>query len=206
MKKTLEWTHPALHLVQKALVAAVAIIAALGLLAAPVPAYADSTLSLPAPDHAKYAELDPATGKIKITLSVTGKTGASQSTTSANVIVVLDTSGSMNEVVSSSGTVHYVAEDSWRNGGQYGLVNGEYVQLTRKSSWWGYTYYYTDSNGIQVEYTDQRYKQSTDVTRLDVAKQALSNLADQLIASSDSTVKISLETFSKYGNEPSKYY
>jgi Mg-chelatase subunit ChlD len=207
MKKTLEWTHPALHLVQKALVAAVAIIAAVGLLAVPVPAYADSTLSLPAPDHAKYAELDPATGKIKITLSVTGKTDASQSKTSANVIVVLDTSGSMDDVVSHSGTVHYVAEDSWRNGGQYGLVNGEYVQLTRKSSWWGYTYYYyTDSDGNQVEYTGQRYKQSTDVTRLDVAKQALSNLADQLIASSDSTVKIALETFSGNGNEVSDYY
>lgn len=207
MKKTLEWTHPALHLVQKALVAAVAIIAAVGLLALPVPAYADSTLSLPAPDHAKTAELDPATGKIKITLSVTGKTDASQSKTSANVIVVLDTSGSMDDVVSHSGTVHYVAEDSWRNGGQYGLVNGEYVQLTRKSSWWGYTYYYyTDSDGNQVEYTGQRYKQSTDVTRLVVAKQALSNLADQLIASSDSTVKIALETFSDNGNNVSAYY
>lgn len=206
MKKTLEWTHPALHLVQKALVAAVAIIAAVGLFAVPVPAYADSTLSLPAPDHAKTAELDPATGKIKITLSVTGKTDASQSKTSANVIVVLDTSGSMNEVVSSSGTVHYVAEDSWSNGGKYGLVNGEYVQLTRSGWWWSYTYYYTDSDGNRVEYTGQRYKQSTDVTRLDVAKQALSSLADQLIASSDSTVSIALETFSSYGNNVSDYY
>ncbi|MEE6158813.1 DUF5979 domain-containing protein [Olsenella sp. YH-ols2221] len=206
MKKTLEWTHPALHLVQKALVAAVAIIAAVGLFAVPVPAYADSTLSLPAPDHAKTAVLDPKTGKITITLSVTGKTDASQSTTSANVIVVLDTSGSMDQVVSHSGTVHYVAEDSWGNGGQYGLVNGEYVQLTREISWWSYTYYYTDSDGNQVEYTGQRYKQSTDVTRLDVAKQALSNLADQLISSSDSTVKIALETFSDNGNEVSDYY
>lgn len=208
MKKTLEWTHPALHLVQKALVAAVAIIAALGLLAVPVPAYADSTLSLPAPDHAKTAELDPATGKIKITLSVTGKTDASQSKTSANVIVVLDTSGSMNDVVSQSG-IHYVEDDSWNNDEPYGLVNGEYVQLTREFHFlsFSYTYYYTDSDGKRVEYTGQRYKQqSTDVTRLDVAKQALSSLADQLIASSDSTVKISLETFSGYGNEPSKYY
>lgn len=206
MKKTLEWTHPALHLVQKALVAAVAIIAALGLLAVPVPAYADSTLSLPAPDHAKTAELDPATGKIKITLSVTGKTDASQSKTSANVIVVLDTSGSMNDVVSQSG-IHYVEEDSWNKGGRYGLVNGEYVQLTRKYHLFeDFKYYYTDSDGNQVEYTGQLYKQSTDVTRLDVAKQALSSLADELIASSDSTVKISLETFSEYGNEPSKYY
>ena len=203
MKKTLEWTHPALHLVQKALVAAVAIIAAVGLFAVPVPAYADSTLSLPAPDHEKTAVLDRETGKIKITLSVTGRTGESHSTTSANVIVVLDKSNSMNQVVGQS--VDYVEENRWNRGGQYGLVNGGYVKLTK--SWWSDTYYYTDSDGNWVEYTGQRYKQQfTDVTRLDVAKQALSNLADQLIAKSDSTVQIALETFSDNGNDVSDYY
>ncbi len=138
MKKTLEWTHPALHLVQKALVAAVAIIAAVGLLAVPVPAYADSTLSLPAPDHAKHAELDPATGKIKITLSVTGKTDASQSKTSANVIVVLDTSGSMDEIVDQS-AVKYEKEDSWDKGGKYGRVWGQYVELYQLEGYKGYS-------------------------------------------------------------------
>lgn len=201
MKKTLEWTHPALHLVQKALVAAVAIIAAVGLFAVPVPAYADSTLSLPAPDHAKTAELDPATGKIKITLSVTGKTDASQSKTSANVIVVLDTSGSMDEIVDQS-AVKYEKEDSWDKGGRYGLVRGQYVKLYQSDDNDGYYYY---NNGYGRWYTGQRYKRAAG-TRLAVAKQALSNLADQLISSTDSTVKIALETFSDNGNDVSAYY
>ena len=202
MKKTLEWTHPALHLVQKALVAAVAIIAAVGLLAVPVPAYADSTLSLPAPDHAKTAELDPATGKIKITLSVTGKTDASQSKTSANVIVVLDTSGSMDEIVDQS-AVKYEEENSWDNGGRYGYVRGQYVQLYQRDGFNGY-WRYVEGSGWK-SYTGQRYKRTAG-TRLAVAKQALSNLADQLISSPDSTVKIALETFSGYGNNVSEYY
>lgn len=202
MKKTLEWTYPALHLVQKALVAAVAIIAAVGLLAVPVPAYADSTLSLPAPDHAKYAELDPATGKIKITLSVTGKTDASQSTTSANVIVVLDTSRSMDEIVDQS-AVKYEKEDSWDKGGKYGRVWGQYVELYQLEGYKGYCYY-NDNDGW-ILYIGQRYKRTAG-TRLAVAKRALSNLADQLIASSDSTVKIALETFSDNGNNVSDYY
>lgn len=46
----------------------------------------------------------------------------------------------------------------------------------------------------------------TGKTRLDVAKEALNSLADQLIASDDSTVKLSLETFSDRGNTPSQYY
>lgn len=201
MKKTLEWTHPALHLVQKALVAAVAIIAAVGLLALPVPAYADSTLSLPAPDHAKTATPN-GDGTYKITLSVTGKTDASQSKTSANVIVVLDTSGSMDDVVDQN-ALRYEEENSWDKGGRYGLVRGQYVELYQSDDNDGYYYY--DNNGYGRWYTGQRYKRTAG-TRLAVAKQALSNLADQLISSSDSTVQIALETFSDNGKDVSAYY
>lgn len=141
-----------------------------------VPALA---VSLGAPAHSKTAVLDPKTGKIKVTLSVTGDTDTSESKSSANLIVALDTSGSMNEVVGTK--VSYVEDNSWP--------------------------YYTDNNGNEIEYGGQRYrKETTDVTRLDVAKSALSGLANQLISKSDSTVKISLETFAGYGNEPSRYY
>ncbi len=201
MKKTLEWTHPALHLVQKALVAAVAIIAAVGLFAVPVPAYADSTLSLPAPDHAKTATPN-GDGTYKITLSVTGKTDASQSKTSANVIVVLDTSGSMDDVVDQN-ALRYEEENSWDKGGRYGLVRGQYVELYQSDD--NDSYYYYDNNGYGRWYTGQRYKRTAG-TRLAVAKQALSNLADQLISSSDSTVQIALETFSDNGKDVSDYY
>lgn len=172
-----------------------------------VPALA---VSLGAPAHSKTAVLDPKTGKIKVTLSVTGDTDTSESKSSANLIVALDTSGSMNEVVGTK--VSYVEDDSWSLWSErYGLVRDQYVSLSRK--WEGdlfngkHIYYYTDNNGNHVEYSGQRYrKETTDVTRLDVAKSALTGLADQLISKSDSTVKISLETFAGYGNEPSRYY
>lgn len=98
MKKTLEWTHPALHLVQKALVAAVAIIAAVGLFALPVTAYAEdapATDLTTAPAHKKTAT-DNGDGTYKITLSVTGNSVQSTTTSHADVIVVMDTSYSMN--------------------------------------------------------------------------------------------------------------
>jgi Mg-chelatase subunit ChlD len=97
MKKTLEWTHPALHLVQKALVAAVAIIAAVGLLAVPAKAFAEDApaTDLTAPAHAKTAT-DNGDGTYKITLSVTGNSVQSSTTSQADVIVVMDLSASMN--------------------------------------------------------------------------------------------------------------
>lgn len=154
------------------------------------PAFAAS-LSLGAPTHEKTAYLDPTTGKIKITLSVTGNTDTSESKSSANLIVVLDTSGSMNEVV------NYVEDSS---NGSYGKVDGNYVELTKGLD--GKYYYWDDWSGWR-KYTGTLYR---GVTRLDVAKSALGGLADQLISKSDSTVKISLETFAGYGNNPSKYY
>lgn len=175
---------------------------------AAVPAFAD--VSLGAPEHSKTAILDPKTGKINITLSVTGNTDTSESKSSANLIVVLDKSGSMEQVVDKK--VSYVADDSWPwRSERYGLVGDQYVSLSRE--WQGgffdgkYIYYYTDNNGNDVEYTGQRYrKETTDVTRLDVAKSALDGLADQLISDEKSTVKISLETFADSGETPSRYY
>lgn len=97
MKKTLEWTHPALHLVQKALVAAVAIIAAVGLFALPAKASAEDVpaTDLTAPAHTKTATPN-GDGTYKITLSVTGNSVQSTTTSQADVIVVMDLSYSMN--------------------------------------------------------------------------------------------------------------
>ncbi len=97
MKKTLEWTHPALHLVQKALVAAVAIIAAVGLFALPAKAFAEDVpaTDLTAPAHDKTATPN-GDGTYKITLSVTGNSVQSSTTSHADVIVVMDLSYSMN--------------------------------------------------------------------------------------------------------------
>ncbi len=95
--------------------------------------------------------------------------------------------------------------------GTYGMVDGEPVKLERNWGFFGlgaYNYY-LDANGKEVKYTGDMYHKvgkETGKTRLDVAKEALNSLADQLIASDDSTIKLSLETFSDRGSTPSQYY
>lgn len=149
MKKTLEWTHPALHLVQKALVAAVAIIAAVGLFAVPATAFAeDSTLD--APVHSKSAKMND-DGTIDITLDVTGNSVQHSVTSQADVIVVLDLSGSMNY----------------------------------RTSWYDRT------------------------TRLDVAKDAVDSLAENLLAQNSEhhdAVRLALVTFNDYASSDKQFY
>ena len=148
-------------------------------------------------------------GTNDLSLAVTGDTELSESKTSANVIVVQDVSGSMGYDVY---TYSYEKIDSfdWMND-TYGMVDGEPVVLKRNPGFFGlgaYNYY-LDANGKEVKYTGDMYHKvgkETGKTRLDVAKEALNSLADQLIASNDSTIKLSLETFSDWGNEPSQYY
>ncbi len=118
----------------------------------------------------------------------------------------------MDQIVDQN-ALRYEKEDSWDKGGKYGWVWGQYgvwgqyVELYQRDGHNGYWYVVGNSrDGYSWEqYTGQRYKRVAG-TRLAVAKQALSNLADQLISSSDSTVKIALETFSDDGNEVSDYY
>lgn len=148
-------------------------------------------------------------GTYDLSLTVTGATELSESKTGANVIVVQDVSGSMGYDVY---TYSYEKIDSfdWMND-TYGMVDGEPVVLKRNPGFFGlgaYNYY-LDANGKEVKYTGDMYHKvgkETGKTRLDVAKEALNSLADQLIASDDSTVKLSLETFSDRGNTPSQYY
>ena len=147
-------------------------------------------------------------GTYDLSLTVTGATELSETKTSANVIVVQDVSGSMKSKVY---TYSLEKTDKYDLNGTYGMVNGEPVKLERNWGFFGlgaYNYY-LDENGKEVPYTGDLYHKvgkETGKTRLDVAKDALNSLADQLIASDDSTIKLSLETFSDRGNTPSQYY
>lgn len=147
-------------------------------------------------------------GTYDLSLTVTGATELSETKTSANVIVVQDVSGSMdNEVY----TYSFQKATEYKKNVTYGVVGGEYVKLERNWGFFGlgaYNYY-LDANGNEHEYTGDLYHKvgtETGKTRLDVAKDALKSLADQLIASDDSTVRLSLETFSDRGGAPSQYY
>lgn len=147
-------------------------------------------------------------GTYDLSLTVTGATELSETKTSANVIVVQDVSGSMKSKVY---TYSLEKTDKYDLNGTYGMVNGEPVKLERNWGFFGLDAYnyYLDENGKEVPYTGDMYHKvgkETGKTRLDVAKEALNSLADQLIASDDSTVRLSLETFSDRGNTPSQYY
>lgn len=147
-------------------------------------------------------------GTYDLSLTVTGATELSETKTSANVIVVQDVSGSMKNKVY---TYSLEKTDKYDLDGTYGMVDGEPVKLERNWGFFGYGAYnyYLDANGKEVPYTGDMYHKvgkETGKTRLDVAKEALNSLADQLIASDGSTVRLSLETFSDRGNTPSQYY
>lgn len=64
-------------------------------------------------------------GTYKLSLSVTGSASSAQESSKANVVVVFDTSGSMDETTTS---YEYSETTAVRN--TYGLVNGDYVKLT----------------------------------------------------------------------------
>ncbi len=66
------------------------------------------------------------------------------------------------EYDSSASGYTYVYTSSGTNGtSMYGLVNGEYVALTRVRSGRNYYYYYTNSAGTQTRYTGTRYTRSS---------------------------------------------
>lgn len=136
-------------------------------------------------------------GTYNISLSVTGKSESSSESSKADVVVVMDVSGSMKD-----GTSSYEKNVT----GRYGLVDGKYVNLY-KYSYGGYkkiqsdeyegTVYYENGWRHSV-YKGERYSQ---VTRLAVAKKAIGDLATQLLSNNDDAsnsdkVTMSLVTFS----------
>ena len=129
-------------------------------------------------------------GTYKLSLTVTGE--AEKQPNHVNVIVIVDRSGSMS---TQSGTGAYVATDSTGNG-LYGLVDGEYVPLTRQGSSGNRTFWY---NGVQ--YTGQRYQYDSTATRLQATQAAVNGLASSLLAyneeegNDEDTVEMALVSF-----------
>lgn len=158
---------------------------------------AGNAVDLGAPEHSKVLTSN-GDGTYDLTLSVTGKSQASSEKTKANVIVVLDTSGSMDDPV---GRFEYEAVDDSDSGSlfksRYGKVGDEYVRL-----YWTLVggYWRTDfRKPISSKYTGTVYKRVGELDRLTAAKTAANGLADQLLASNsadDPAVRMALVTFS----------
>lgn len=144
------------------------------------------------PNYGKYVE-DNGDGTYDITLHITGKAKTDTQVTKANVVVIMDTSGSMDDRTQS-----YTYNSATY--GRYGIIDGEYVQLYyRYRSLFGYDYsqvgnndnhstVYTRSGNSYTAYTGTRYSRTTTTsTRLAVAKSATKSLAQQLLSYNDST-------------------
>ena len=159
-------------------------------------------------DHSKNIK-DNGDGTHQLSLDVTGEN--EKSVNKANVVVIFDTSGSMS---ASTGSGKYIYRynsvnyDSW-NTQFYGLVNGEYVELTR--SYNDYNYYYRTGNNW-IRYRGQRYTRATvNETRFIAAQEAVKSLAGALLANNilddddpnnDDIVKMSLVTFATTAKDP----
>lgn len=157
-------------------------------------AYADGE---PAGDIPKNHKIVTANGDgtYDITIEIEGVSSQKNDATKANVVVVFDTSGSMKE---NASTYDYVRN----NTGRYGLVNGVYMNLYRRDNRRRCVEINNDSTTGTVystlaecqktnptAYTGARYSRVENSlgTRIQVAKEAVDVLANQLLSQNDST-------------------
>ena len=152
-------------------------------------------------DHSKNL-IDNEDGTYKLSLDVIGE-NEKLPAKKANVVIIFDTSGSMSNNTGTGRTIYVynsTNDNSWTTQ-FYGLVNGEYVALTRRSDG---NYYYGRS-GNWTRYRGQRYtRKSVNETRLIAGQEAIKSLAGGLLSnnilddddtSNDDIVKMALVTF-----------
>ena len=149
------------------------------------------------PEHGKELT-DNGDGTYTIALTVVGD--SEKQVNKVNVIIVLDTSGSMDDGTGIT-EVTYTPTSSTSNG-LYGLVNGEYVPLERRGNVFGRTFWYNN-----VQYTGQRYQRSSaEQDRMTAAKEAVNQIAESLLSNNgengnpNDTVEMALVTFATNSN------
>ena len=153
------------------------------------------------PAHSKTVT-DNGDGTYTIALNVTGET--EKKVTKVNVVIVLDTSGSMSEYTGNTTTTYrqVTASQAYWYNEVYGYVDGEYVLLRQEFDWstWSVTYYVGDST---EPYEGDLYVQgrSGRETRLQAATAAVKSLSDKLLSNNgkdgnpDDVVEMALVSF-----------
>ena len=145
------------------------------------------------PEHSKTLT-DNGDGTYTLSLSVTGSGKSDTEQPKANVVFVMDRSGSMSNNNSYTGESGYYVYTGSGNNNNYGYVNGNYVALTYRNG----NYYYT-SGGQSVSYSGPRFRYSNNLRRDQVAIAAATNLVDSLLnhntSASTDTVEISFVSF-----------
>ena len=155
----------------------------------------EKPLQLTDPDTSKVLT-DNNNGTYDLTLSVTGKSVASSGKTKANVVIVFDSSGSMDY------EAYLYTPTTDTSGTQYGMIDGDYKKLKKGSDgqyYYGYGW---------TRYDGTRYKRKS-TTRLAVAKQAVNSLAETLLANNTEentdAIEIVLIDFATNVKSTSKY-
>ena len=160
----------------------------------------DETLEKPTTEKKLEAAGD---GTYTISLSVKGTAKSNTDNTKANVVVIYDTSNSMGEKTSARYTGYRATNGNY---GQYGLVDGKYVQLywyysggyiypagyypiTNGTTNYATVYYYNTGDNNYPQYTDTRYNlyYNQTLTRHQVATDAVEELADALLSNNTTT-------------------
>ena len=161
----------------------------------PTAAYAAEEASQPAVGKTLTANGD---GTYNLTLSVAGRSSSSQENSNANVVIIFDTSGSMDE---AAYTKRYLPVNDYNTQNRYGLVDGAYVPLTY--SYRTGAFYVSDT--LQ-RYDGQRYRlvQQQQGTRMSNAKAATNALIESLLSNNTAdhpdAVEISMVNFSSTVN------
>ena len=155
----------------------------------------EKPLQLTDPDTSKFLT-DNQDGTYDLTLSVTGKSVASSGKTKANVVIVFDSSGSMDY------EAYLYTPTTDTSGTQYGMIDGDYKELKKgRDGQYYYGYGWTRYDGT-------RYKRKS-TTRLAVAKQAVNSLAETLLANNTEentdAIEIVLIDFARKVNSIDKY-
>ncbi len=159
------------------------------------------------PAHGKYAT-DNGDGTTKLELSVTGDADYEADPIKANVIIVLDTSGSMDFLIpSTTGSRGSNATDGDTRDDNFQLYkrtgsgwNATYTPITDAEEYTG-TVYYENDWGRHYEYTGTRYSATS---RMDATKTSVNNLIDTLatqnVGSHTDTIEMALITFASSGS------
>jgi hypothetical protein len=179
-----------------ALVAGTALIGANGAKAAGSGSTQDTATSS---DPVSKTVTDNEDGTYTVKLSAQGKSSSTSSSNTAEVVVVMDISGSMNNAIEPATYQKFTGTPDTSKDIYYGYVWGNYVKLNYD---WNYGWYYQSGWSSPTSYTGDFYTQRT---RLDVAKESTISLVKQLLANNTSAhsnaVTVKLVTFNKTASQ-----
>lgn len=189
-----KWQYPLPY----ALILVLGLVLSLGM----VPATAEAEISGP-PAHEKSATKVNKDGTVDVTLNVKGAVDYSYDSSKSDVIVVLDLSGSMNQVPSPNPKNTYYTDTNYNSVVAY-YEGGNWRGRYYKAGWYYVNSYGNINLNDPYEGSDFYPTNKNETTRLGTAKSAVESLVNKLLANNVShpdSVKVSLVTFNNFATK-----